>query len=104
MAAAPGRHLTLTVSMDRRAGNYDLARGRMVNTRQQVDKGGFAAARLADDGHELAALHFHVHTLDHRQVAAWRFEGLDQISDFNQWLAIRLRLFWRGTCHFVLGS
>src|SRR4051794_31345416 len=79
--------------MDRRAGNYDLARGRAVDTRQHVDKSGFTAAGLADNGHKLARLHFHVQPFDYGQITSRRFIDLDQLSDLDQWLADTLGLF-----------
>jgi hypothetical protein len=80
VAPPPLGHAILIEGMQRLAANDDLARRRPLNARDEVDEGRFAAARLADDGHELAARHLQVDAPQRREVARGRGEDLDEAA------------------------
>jgi hypothetical protein len=73
-------HLILVEGVQRLAADDDLARRRPLDARDEVDERRFAAARLADDGHELAARHLQVDAPQRREVAGGRGEYLDEAA------------------------
>ena len=70
--------------MDRRAADEDLALRRAIDAGQHVDQRGLAAARFADDGHELAAIDLQIDAVQRGELARRGLVDLVDIVQFDQ--------------------
>ncbi len=93
-------HLLLVVSVQRLTADDHLARCGTVDAGNEVDEGRFAAARLADDSHELAAIHLQIDTLEGGEISGRGAVDFGQLPRVNVggWA---YRLYWVG--RVVLG-
>ena len=99
VAPAPPGHLLLVECVKRIAVDVDLAGGRSIDARKQVDERRLAAPRLADNGHKLAAPDLQINALDRRKVAGGRLKHFYQLSRVDKGSGCRLgrgsfRMVW----------
>jgi hypothetical protein len=105
--AAPDRHLPLAQGVDGRVADQHLAGGGPVDAGDHVDQGGLAAARLADHGHELAAVHQQVDLLECGELAGRGLVGLGDRAQLDQVgvaVAVAVRLDDRQAVAFGFGA
>ena len=82
-AAAPLGQLALFERLDGRISNQDFTRGGPVDAGDHIDQGGFAAVRLADHGHEFAAVDLQVDALERGEFARRAAICFDHIVEFD---------------------
>jgi hypothetical protein len=84
VAAAPRGHLALAEGVDRHIADEHRACGGAVDAGDHVDQGRFAAAGLADDRHELAALDLEIDAFERGKATGGAEVGLLDLLEIDQ--------------------
>ena len=102
VAPAPFGQFPLAELVDCGVPHQHIARGRPVDAGDHVDQGRLTATRLADHGHELAAVDLQVHVLERCEITRGAAIGLHHLMQLDEMaVAVLIRCVHCCSCRFL---